>query len=171
MWPKSVREKLKLPNADEGIDLIAETNQKSYWAIQAKYKSDKTSTLTRKDLSTFRDLAFNYCKNIEHGLVCSPISHEPKKSNLMNKMGFALINEWEDLDKDKNKGWKNIQKRLGGKAVKPEKFKPKLHQSKAIKEVLKALRKQFLGERGKMIMPCGTGKKLNCILDNKRYEC
>jgi len=25
--PKSVREKLKLPNADEGIDLIAETNQ------------------------------------------------------------------------------------------------------------------------------------------------
>ena len=40
--PKSVREKLKLPNADEGIDLIAETNQKSYWAIQAKYKSDKT---------------------------------------------------------------------------------------------------------------------------------
>ena len=93
--------------------LIAETNQKSYWAIQAKYKSDKTSTLTRKDLSTFRDLAFNYCKNIEHGLVCSPISHEPKKSNLMNKMGFALINEWEDLDKDNNKGWKNIQKRVG----------------------------------------------------------
>ena len=38
----------------------------------------------------------------------------------MNKMGFALINEWEDLDKDKNKGWKNIQKRLGGKSVKPE---------------------------------------------------
>ncbi len=160
--PKSIREKLKLPNADEGIDLIAETNQKSYWAIQAKYKSDKTSTLTRKDLSTFRDLAFNYCKNIEHGLVCSPISHEPKKSNLMNKMGFALINEWEDLDKDKNKGWKNIQKRLGGKAVKPEKFKPKPHQSKAIREVIKAFKNNSV-ERGKMIMPCGTGKSLTAF--------
>ncbi len=160
--PKSVREKLKLPNADEGIDLIAETNQKSYWAIQAKYKSDKTSTLTRKDLSTFRDLAFNYCKNIEHGLVCSPISHEPKKSNLMNKMGFALINEWEDLDKDNNKGWKNIQKKLGGKAVKPEKFKPKPHQSKAIKEVIKAFKSNSV-ERGKMIMPCGTGKSLTAF--------
>src|SRR6056300_1092211 len=58
--PKAVREKLKLPNADEGIDLIAETNRKKHWAIQAKYKSEKTSTLTRKDLATFRDLAFNY---------------------------------------------------------------------------------------------------------------
>ena len=160
--PKAVREKLKLPNADEGIDLIAETNQKEYWAIQAKYKSEKTSTLTRKDLATFRDLAFNYCKNIQHGLVCSPISHEPKKSNLMNKMGFALINEWEDLDKDKNKGWKNIQKKLGGKAVKPEKFKPKPHQSKAIKEVIKAFKSNSV-ERGKMIMPCGTGKSLTAF--------
>jgi len=160
--PKVVREKLKLPNADEGIDLIAETNQKEYWAIQAKYKSDKSSTLTRKDLATFRDLAFNYCKNIQHGLVCSPISHEPKKSNLMNKMGFALINEWEDLDKDKNKGWKNIQKKLGGKAVKPEKFKPKPHQSKAIKEVIKAFKSNSV-ERGKMIMPCGTGKSLTAF--------
>ena len=160
--PKSVREKLKLPNADEGIDLIAETNQKKYWAIQAKYKSDKTSTLTRKDLATFRDLAFNYCDHIQHGLVCSPISHEPKKSNLMNKMGFALINEWEDLDKDNHKGWKNIQKKLGGKAVKPEKFKPKPHQAKAIKEVIKAF-KSISVERGKMIMPCGTGKSLTAF--------
>ena len=160
--PKSVREKLKLPNADEGIDLIAETNQKKYWAIQAKYKSDKTSTLTRKDLATFRDLAFNYCNNIQHGLVCSPISHEPKKSNLMNNMGFALINEWEDLDKDNHKGWKNIQKKLGGKTVKPEKFKPKPHQSKAIKEVIKAFKSNSV-ERGKMIMPCGTGKSLTAF--------
>ena len=160
--PKAVREKLKLPNADEGIDLIAETHQKKYWAIQAKYKSDKSSTLTRKDLATFRDLAFNYCKNIQHGLVCSPISQEPKKSNLMNKMGFALINEWEDLDKEKNKGWKNIQKKLGGKAVKPEKFKPKPHQSKAIKEVIKAFKSNSV-ERGKMIMPCGTGKSLTAF--------
>lgn len=160
--PKSVREKLKLPNADEGIDLIAETNRKKYWAIQAKYKSDKSSTLTRKDLATFRDLAFNYCNNIDHGLVCSPISHEPKKSNLMNDMGFALINEWEDLDKDKNKGWKNVQKKLGGKAVKPEKFKPKPHQSKAIKEVIKAFKNNSV-ERGKMIMPCGTGKSLTAF--------
>ena len=27
------------------------------------------------------------------------------------------MNELEDLNKEKNKGWKNIQKRSGGKAV------------------------------------------------------
>ena len=47
--PKSVREKLKLPNADEGIDLIAETNQKSYWAIQAKKIVRKEGLKTLKD--------------------------------------------------------------------------------------------------------------------------
>ena len=60
--PKSIKEKLNLPNADEGIDLIGETYRKRYWSIQAKYKSDPSSSLTRKDLATFRDLSFNHCK-------------------------------------------------------------------------------------------------------------
>ncbi len=37
--PKTVRTKLNLPNNDEGIDLIAETTGKKYWAIQAKFLS------------------------------------------------------------------------------------------------------------------------------------
>jgi superfamily II DNA or RNA helicase len=160
--PKNIRLKLKLPVADEGIDLIAETYRKEYWAIQAKYKTNKDSTLTRKDLSTFRDLAFVTCKNIIHGLVCSPISSEPRKAELMNKTGFALVDEWEALDDNKQYGWKAIQKKLGGKAVKPEKFSPKKHQQQAIKSVLKAFKDKST-ERGKMIMPCGTGKSLTAF--------
>ena len=160
--PKNIRLKLKLPVADEGIDLIAETYRKEYWAIQAKYKTNKDSTLTRKDLSTFRDLAFVTCKNIIHGLVCSPISSEPRKAELMNKTGFALVDEWEALDDNKQYGWKAIQKKLGGKVVKPEKFSPKKHQKQAIKSVLKAFKDKNT-ERGKMIMPCGTGKSLTAF--------
>ena len=63
--PNALKKKLKLPNTDEGIDLIAETFDKEYWAIQCKYRSDKTETLKVKgDLATFNNLAFTVCKNI-----------------------------------------------------------------------------------------------------------
>jgi predicted helicase len=64
--PKKVRTKLNLPDNDEGIDLIAETTGKKYWAIQAKFRSDRDSRLTNKgDLATFTALAFHTCKNID----------------------------------------------------------------------------------------------------------
>src|SRR5210317_536270 len=67
--------KLNLPNTDEGIDLIAETFDKEYWAIQCKYRSNPNETLTVKgDLSTFNNLAFTHCKNITHGIVCATVN-------------------------------------------------------------------------------------------------
>lgn len=36
--PSGVRDKLNLPPRDEGIDLITETIQGQYWAIQCKFK-------------------------------------------------------------------------------------------------------------------------------------
>jgi len=37
---EDLRRKLNLPSTDEGIDLIAETTDNKYWAIQSKYRSD-----------------------------------------------------------------------------------------------------------------------------------
>src|ERR1700686_1482284 len=40
--PREVRERLNLPGPrDEGIDLIARTRQGKYWAIQAKFRSER----------------------------------------------------------------------------------------------------------------------------------
>ncbi len=50
--PTSVREKLRLPDVDEGIDLIAETKESGLWAIQCKYFSDESRSLNRRNLST-----------------------------------------------------------------------------------------------------------------------
>ena len=78
--PKRVRTKLNLPDTDEGIDLIAETAGKKYWAIQAKFRSDPDSRLTNKgDLATFTALAFHTCKNIDYGLICATTSQPLKK--------------------------------------------------------------------------------------------
>src|SRR5215213_10080815 len=38
--PQEVRAKLRLPQLDEGIDLLAETHDRAFWAIQCKFRSD-----------------------------------------------------------------------------------------------------------------------------------
>ena len=38
--PPDVRKKLNLPGSDEGIDLLAQTKDGEYWAIQCKYRDD-----------------------------------------------------------------------------------------------------------------------------------
>ena len=59
--PAALKTKLNIPNEDEGIDIIAETFDKEFYAIQCKYRSNPEDTLTIKgDLSTFTNLAFNY---------------------------------------------------------------------------------------------------------------
>src|SRR5665647_2051339 len=58
--PREHREKINLPSTDEGIDIIAETFTGEYWAIQCKFKG-QNQTPTYKELSTFGNLANNYC--------------------------------------------------------------------------------------------------------------
>src|SRR4051812_19917524 len=48
--PEKVRAKLRLPQLDEGIDLVAETHEGTFWAIQSKFRRDRDNTLTRKEL-------------------------------------------------------------------------------------------------------------------------
>ena len=98
--PTTLKKKLRLPNTDEGIDLIAETFDNEYWAIQCKYESDNTETLKVKgDLATFNNLAFTVCKNISHGIVAATVNEPPKKTKLLS-VGYILLTEWLNLDRD-----------------------------------------------------------------------
>ena len=62
--PPKVRNSLNLPGLDEGIDIIAKTKEGEYWAVQCKYREDTIKSLSRRELSTFTDLAFGICRNI-----------------------------------------------------------------------------------------------------------
>ena len=99
--PANVQKYLKLPKADEGIDLIAETKEGTYWAIQCKYKSDETTSVTLKELSTFTSLAFAKCKNIKLGLVCTNTDRRSSKlKGYEGKLQFCTGEFWRSLDKD-----------------------------------------------------------------------
>jgi predicted helicase len=64
---------------DLGIDLVAETIQGTRWTIQAKYRTDKSTTLTRDDLNSFSALSFAHCNNIDYGLVTHTTVNPIKK--------------------------------------------------------------------------------------------
>ncbi len=159
--PSSLKIKLNLPNTDEGIDLIAETFDGEYWAIQCKFRSDNTETLKVKgDLSTFNNLAFTVCKNISHGIVCATVNRPPKKIKLLNSVGFELLTTWLGLDRDNGQLFKEIKSKSVGKIEKPKKLSPRPHQKQAIGKTISYFKNN---ERGKMIMPCGTGKSLTAF--------
>ena len=157
--PNNIKKKLNLPNTDEGIDLIAETFDKEYWAIQCKYRSDPNETLTVKgDLSTFNNLAFTYCKNITHAIVCATVNKPPKKIKLLKSIGFETLETWLALDDGDL--FTQIKAKAVGKVYKPTILKPRPHQVAAIKKTIEHFKSN---ERGKIIMPCGTGKSLTAF--------
>ncbi|MEY3560280.1 MAG: hypothetical protein RIS12_713, partial [Bacteroidota bacterium] len=151
-----LRAKLNLPNVDEGIDLIAESYNGSYCSIQCKFKGANESP-TRKDIATFLDLSRNHCKNITEQILVHTGTNGIKKTALLPDSFTQIgLDFWSQLTEE---DWLAIQLMVKGKKVASVKRNPRPHQQEAIA----ASKHYFLNDkntRGKLIMPCGTGKSL-----------
>ena len=159
--PTTLKKKINLPDTDEGIDLIAETFDHKFWAIQSKYRSDPKDTLTIKgDLATFANLAFNNCRNISLGLVVTTADRSPLKTKLLKGVSFVTLESFLELDDKNFEGWNLIKAKAENKIIVPKALSPRPHQVKAIKDTINHFKTR---ERGKMIMPCGTGKSLTAF--------
>jgi superfamily II DNA or RNA helicase len=154
--PSSIIKKLNLPSNDQGIDLIAETFEGSYWAIQCKYLQDEDQRLSHRAISTFVSLSTGIAENISYCLVCTSVDEYAKIYQGKENIGFVNSDEWRKLDKEFF-DW--LRNKLSGKEKKLTPYKPKPHQVKALKEA----KEYFLKEnnsRGKLVFPCGAGKSL-----------
>ena len=154
--PGKELEYLGLPSQDFGIDLIAKYGNE-YHAIQCKYHSDKTSSVTFKEVSTFTTLLESNDK-ITQGYICSSADLTSRNFNKLKTKPINLImsDSWQLLDEE---FFNDVRKTLEGKEVKFDPFVPRPHQKKALKES----KKYFISEdhsRGKLIFPCGAGKSL-----------
>ena len=112
----------------------------------------------RKKLSTFTELSFSICKNISLALVCTPADHFSYKLKKFYgaKISFCAGDNFRDLDKE---FFSLIHSSLEGnkKAVKP--IEPRDHQIRAIINAVEHFQ-DLDKSRGKMVMPCGSGKSL-----------
>lgn len=152
----SLLKKLALPNNDQGIDLIAETFDGSYWAIQCKYLQDEDKRLSHRAISTFVSLSTGIAKNISYCLVCTTLDDYAKIYHGNENIGFCTSDEWRKLDKTFFDWLRNT---LAGKVKKSIAYKPKPHQAKALKEAKDYFVKEN-NKRGKLVFPCGAGKSL-----------
>jgi superfamily II DNA or RNA helicase len=157
--PSDLRNKLNIPPTDEGIDIIAQTYAGEYWAIQCKFKSSKEPP-RMKELGTFNNLAHSVCKNISLAILFHTGEKGVKKRHLMSENYQEVgLDFWLSLNSDH---WKNINLISKSKKIKPTVRKPRDHQKKAIKYAQDHFLKND-NSRGRLIMPCGTGKSLTAF--------
>jgi superfamily II DNA or RNA helicase len=153
--PPAIARRLNLPSVDEGIDLIGVTRHGEYWAFQSKFR-ERDQALTRRELGTFTSLAFNTCSNIALAVVAHTCSKPISKRHLMRDTTEIGLDRWQALD---HEAWGLIVAKLHGKSQKPKPRAPKHHQAQAIS----AAEQHFVSDRatrGRLLMPCGTGKSL-----------
>lgn len=155
--PPRIRSRLRLPSTDEGIDLLAQTRDGKFWAIQCKFRAENSKRLTYGELSTFTSLAFVTCNGISLGVVAHTCSKPVRKHQYLGRTTEIGLDRWLALtDED----WRSIQAQIKGRATKLLPRVPRPHQQVAIE----AAQKHFAVEsRGRMIMPCGTGKSLTAF--------
>src|SRR5215207_3599407 len=157
--PEKVRAKLRLPQLDEGIDLIAETHEGAFWAIQSKFRSERDGTLTRKDLDTFTSLAFVACTGISLAVVAQTLAKPIRKRHLMGSTVEIGLDRWSSLDESH---WALMTAALSGRPARPEPHTPRPHQREAVVAAFRYYGEQQ-ATRGRLIMPCGTGKSLTAF--------
>jgi len=155
--PEQIRRKLNLPETDEGIDLLCETYEGEYWSVQSKYQTNSDKPLNHKKLSTFLSLSFVTAIGISTGLVVHTSTKKVRKSHLMGNTVELGLQHWLDINDGQ---WDQILEICRGNVLKPpEKRDPRKYQKLAIE----CAKEHFLknkNKRGKLIMPCGTGKSL-----------
>lgn len=143
--------------ADLGIDLIAEADDGSLCAIQAKCYSPEYP-VTKKDMDSF--LSESNRKEISTRLLLAStdiIGGNARKvcQSQEKPVTFFLysdfLNSTIEFPEDINKLTKPKSK---------SKPKPRPHQADAIKNVLKGFKKH---DRGQLIMACGTGKTFTTL--------
>lgn len=157
--PLEVRTKLNLPEPDKGIDLVAETHTSEFWAIQAKYRDDQTASISWDELSTFTGLTFGVCRNFSFALICSTTEHITQVLQNNERIGFCTIETWAHLDGD---FFRRAQAKMLHHAAALEPYQPRGHQEIAI-AAAKDHYVAKLSARGKLIMPCASGKSLTAF--------
>ncbi len=154
--PQAVSESLRLPATDQGIDLVAETSDGQFWAIQCKYRQTTDRSLTWREVSTFTGLAFGVCRGTSFGIICSTTERITHVLKEQERIGFCALDVWQGLDAD---FFARLRAHLAHKPDLLAPLRPRPHQRLAVK----AGHQHFVVEkanRGKLIMPCGSGKSL-----------
>ena len=156
--PIQILDLLDLKKPEIGVDLLAESNDGTFWAIQCKYKQDIKDNISYGDLRSFFSITERpqTRKSLSLRLIsCSTLDVSKQIFNANHdNLGLISYSEFSQVEEEDFEKYKKI---LNNEKITLEKFKPKPHQQRALDKCLD----YFLSNsRGKLIHPCGAGKSL-----------
>ncbi len=155
--PHTIGKKLKLDKSDHGIDVLVKTKDGRYLGVQCKWRSDETKTLRWSGDKLANMVAH---QKLDGYIIFS--NANKVDTYTLEQVGEDLITFlYTDLNALEEKNFENYRRLDQKKELKPvKKLKPRLDQKEAIQHVVAGLQK---ADRGKMILPCGTGKTLTAL--------
>jgi predicted helicase len=138
---------------DAGVDLVAEEQDGSLWAIQAKHY-DPAYAIRKADIDSFLSEsarpAFTYRLLIATTDHLGPTARRTLDAQ-EKPVGTLLRSQLDSLEV----AWPSSPKRLRPAA--PRRKRPRLHQRRAVTDCVRGLAS---ADRGQLVMACGTGKTL-----------
>ncbi|MGI9255984.1 MAG: DEAD/DEAH box helicase family protein, partial [Salinispira sp.] len=153
---------------DIGIDLVAETEEGEYWAIQCKCYQEK-SQINKKEVDSFLSAS---SKQFQHEQTLSTVAFS-------HRLWISTTNRWgataEETIKNQNPpvsrlnqhelarapvSWKEIEQGVTGRPARLKRKKLRDHQKEAVEKTSSYFKEH---DRGKLIMACGTGKTFTSL--------
>lgn len=153
---------------DVGIDLVAQTTEGEYWAVQAKCYQD-SARINKEAVDTFLstsgrsfELEDGKRVNFAHRLWISTTNNWSSKANdaLQNQTPPVTRINLTDLQEAPVE-WDKIDEGIYGDKARTEKKKLRHHQSIALEKAQEYFAQG--NQRGKLIMACGTGKTFTSL--------
>ena len=148
---------------DVGIDLVADTHDGDYWAIQCKCYSE-THTLQKSNIDSFlsstsrswgdEHLAFSEALVVSTTPRWSIHAEQAITGRTPPCIRLDLI----ELTEDEGVDWSALLPDLGLEKSTPRQLRP--HQSAALDDVIGGFTE---ADRGQLIMACGTGKTYTAL--------
>lgn len=159
--------KENLGGKDTGIDLVAQTVEGDFWAIQCKCYDEK-ARIDKPAVDSFLATSSKQFINDEHRTTSFALRLWIATTNNWGSEAENAIRHQEppvqrislaDLE-SAPVDWAALDKGVSGSGARLGKKSPRPHQEKAIT----AFHEHFqTGERGKLIMACGTGKTFTSL--------
>ncbi len=140
-------------NKDTGIDLVAESVEGDFWAIQCKcYDPDRT--LNKSDVDSFLSES---SRKVFTGRILISTTKEigsNLRKTLEHQEKRVIVVDWEALQ-NSDTDWEAFRSNVSPRLSTPKHLRP--HQEAALKAVVNGFKSS---DRGQLIMACGTGKTL-----------
>lgn len=152
--------------SDLGIDLVAQTFEGDFWAIQCKCYLDGTA-IDKAEVDSFLSTSgksfYTDARqvNFAHRLWISTTNKwgaNAEETILRQTPPVSRIGLW-DLEKD-SVDWEKLSEGIFGDGSRQKPFELREHQQKALDNAKEYFKTH---ERGKLIMACGTGKTFTSL--------